>query len=355
MKDLSTSRILIVDDTEANVDLLVDTLGDEYNIAVAMDGETALEDAVENHPDLILLDIMMPGIDGYEVCRRLKDDPVTKHIVVIFLTAMTSQKDEVKGLAIGAVDYILKPFNPSLVKARVHNQLELKQHRDNLEGLVKERTKELKLTRDVTIVAMGTMAEYRDPETGGHIQRTQNYVRLLAEHLRSHLKFKDHIDNAMIEILFVSAPLHDIGKVGIADHILLKPGKLTIEEFEEMKQHSLVGSNIISRASKQLGNNSFLNVAREIAETHHEKWDGNGYPFGLHGERIPICGRLMAIADVYDALISKRVYKPAFSHQKAVNIITEGKGTHFDPDMVEAFLGIAHEFQRTASKYADRG
>jgi len=353
MCDLSTCTVMIVDDTETNIDILVEALGNDFDIRVAMDGETALEAVADEPPDLILLDIMMPGMDGYEVCRRLKTAPETRDIPIVFLTAMTDEEDEARGLALGAVDYITKPFSPALVKARVRNQLELKRYRDHLEDLVRERTRQLVLTQDVTIQSMGTLAEYRDPETGGHIRRTQHYVRILAEHLKDHPKFRERLTDTAIELLVKSAPLHDIGKVGVRDNILLKPGELTEAEFEEMKQHTVYGRDAILVSEKKLGQDSFLSVAREIAYSHQEKWDGTGYPQGLKGEEIPLFGRLMAVADVYDALISKRVYKPPYPHETAVAMIREGRGTHFDPDVVDAFLELSDEFRKIALENAD--
>ncbi len=351
--DLSTSSVLVVDDTETNIDILVETLGDVFDVSVAMDGISALESVETELPDLILLDIMMPGMDGYEVCRRLKSNDRTRNIPIIFVTAMGEEKDEARGLALGAVDYIAKPFRPELVKARVRNQLELKRHRDHLEVLVRERTREVELTQEVTIASLATLAEYRDPETGGHIKRTQIYVKSLANHLKNHPAFSHFLTDRTVEMLYTSAPLHDIGKVAIQDSILLKPGKLTDEEFEEMKNHTVYGRDAIRAASKKLGSESFLRFAEEIAYTHQEKWDGTGYPNGLKGEEIPISGRLMALADVYDALISKRVYKPPFPHAKASSIIIDGKGQHFDPEMVDAFIELAEEFRKTALKFAD--
>jgi putative two-component system response regulator len=353
MSEKTNNSVLIVDDTEANIDILVESLGDEYDIRVAMDGQSALDQVAEEAPDIILLDIMMPGMDGYEVCRNLKASSTTRAIPVIFLTAMTEAQDEKKGLDLGAVDYITKPFNPGLVKARVRNHLDLKRHRDHLEELVAERTRDLALLQEVTIESLATLAEYRDPETGGHIKRTKNYVRLLAQHLMENNKYLDVLDSASINLLFLSAPLHDIGKVGVSDTILLKPGKLTDEEFTEMKKHTIYGRDAILSALKRLGENSFLRFAREFAETHQEKWDGSGYPQGLKGEEIPLSGRLMAVADVYDALISKRVYKAPFTHGRAVAIIREGKGTHFDPVMVDAFLVLQEEFRKVALQFAD--
>jgi len=356
MDDLSTFSVLVVDDTETNIDIVVEILADEYDVVVAMDGESALEIVKSNPPDVILLDIIMPGMDGYEVCTRLKSNELTKNIPIIFLTALTEEQDETRGLQLGAVDYITKPFSPEIVKSRVRNHLELKRHRDHLEELVRERTKEVILTQDATIYAMATLAEYRDPETGGHIKRTQNYIRALAEHIKYHLKYSDFLDEGNIVQLFKSAPLHDIGKVGVRDNILLKPGKLTEAEFEEMKKHSAYGRDTIVTVEMEIGDEvsqSFLRFARQTAYYHHEKWDGSGYPQGIKGDDIPIAGRLMAIADVYDALISKRVYKPPFPHKKAVAIITEGKGSHFDPDMVDAFLIIEDAFRQIALQFAD--
>lgn len=353
MADVSSFTVLVVDDTETNIDILVETLRKECVVRVAMDGESALESVADDKPDLILLDIMMPGMDGYEVCECLKADETNRDIPVIFLTALVEEQDEAKGLAMGAVDYVTKPFSPDLVRARVRNQLELKRHRDQLEELVRERTRELELTQEVTIESMASLAEYRDPETGGHIKRTQNYVRALAVQLKEHPKFAAVLDETTIELLYRSAPLHDIGKVAIEDSILLKPGKLTAEDFEKMKKHPVYGGDAIQSAAKKLGQGSFMRYAEEIAYTHQEKWDGSGYPKGLKGDAIPVSGRLMAVADVYDALISRRVYKNPFSHTKAVNIILAGKGSHFDPDMVDAFMEIQEDFRQIALKYAD--
>jgi putative two-component system response regulator len=353
MNENSNGNILIVDDTEANIDILVDALSSDYEISVAMDGQSALDDVKENIPDLILLDIMMPGMDGYEVCRQLKKDPETHHIPIVFLTAMTGDEDEAKGLALGAIDYITKPFNQDLVKSRIKNHLELKLLQDDLESQVRRRTKQLEQTQEATIITLATLAEYRDPETGGHIKRTQNYVKVLAKALQPHAQFKTYLTDQLIALLHKSAPLHDIGKVGVPDHILLKPGKLTDEEFVEMKKHTIYGRNSIAAAEKMLGDESFLKIAKEIAEFHQEKWDGSGYPHGLKGEDIPVSARLMAIADVYDALISKRVYKPPFTHSKAVKIIIEGSGSHFDPIMTATFEKMTEQFREIALEFAD--
>ncbi|MBF0542684.1 MAG: two-component system response regulator [Nitrospirae bacterium] len=345
--------ILIVEDTPENIDILNELLGSEYQIRVALKGETALKIVNKSPVDLILLDIMMPGMDGYEVCKRLKEDNNTCSIPVIFLTALFEEQNEAKGLALGAVDYITKPFTPELVKARVKNHLELKRHQDNLESMVQERTQELAVMQEITIESLGTLAEYRDPETGGHIIRTKYFVKILSDHISKHPKFSSYLNEEVIDLLFKCAPLHDIGKVAVPDAILKKAGKLTVDEYEEMKKHTIYGYEALRAFETKLANNVFLNVARELAYTHHEKYDGSGYPQGLKGDNIPISGRLMAIADVYDALISKRVYKPPFSHKKSTQIILEGKGTHFDPVLVDAFLELEDTFRKIAFKYAD--
>jgi putative two-component system response regulator len=349
------SKILLVDDNSENLQVLrqaVEGLG--CNILVAKNGMSALAIVEKAHPDLIVLDIMMPEMDGYEVCRRLKQDEATKHIPIIFSTGLADAEDEAKGLALGAVDYITKPINPDLVRVRVRNHLELKRHQDHLEETVRMRTREIQLTQAVLIESLATLAEYRDPETGGHIQRTQNYVKALAMHLKDHPRFRDELDDGTIELIYLSAPLHDIGKVGVRDDVLLKPGRLTEEEFDLMKRHTIYGAEALRITERKLGKSTFLRHARELAHSHQEKWDGSGYPLGLKGDDIPISGRLMAVADVYDALISKRAYKPPMPHEKAVQIISEGKGTHFDPDMVDAFLKLEAIFRNIALTYADR-
>ena len=354
--------ILIVDDTPDNITLLSALLKDHYRIKVATNGERALKIAAATPlPDLILLDIMMPGMDGYEVCQRLKADPRTADIPVIFLTAKVQVEDEEKGLKLGAVDYITKPISPPIVLARVETHLTLKNARQFLkdrnaflEAEVRRRTQEVAAIQDVTILAMASLAETRDNETGNHIRRTQHYIRALARKLQTHPRFAHFLNEETIELLFKSAPLHDIGKVGIPDRILLKPGDFTPEEFEIMKTHAAMGRDAILAAEKYLNApNSFLRFAREIAYSHQERWDGAGYPDGLAGDDIPLSARLMAVADVYDALISQRVYKAGMPHEQAAAMILEGRGTHFDPDVVDAFLDIADEFQDIAARFAD--
>ena len=353
--------ILVVDDTPDNLSLVSHLLKPDYRIKVASDGQAALRIA-GTQPDLILLDIMMPEMDGYEVCRQLKADPLLRDIPVIFLTARTSVDDEQHGLELGAVDYITKPISPPVMLARVRTHLKLKASADflrskseYLEQEVRRRMREVVAVQDITIEMMASLAETRDNETGNHIRRTQNYVRTLALHLQPHPRFASFLTAANIELLFKSAPLHDIGKIGIPDSILLKPGRLDKHEFEIMQTHAALGGEAIARA-EHLARRPipFLSIAKEIACSHHEKWDGSGYPQGLAGDAIPISARLMAIADVYDALISSRVYKAPMAHEEAVKIIQAGRGSHFDPDVVDAFLELHEEFRRIAEHYCDQ-
>jgi len=355
--------ILVVDDTPDNLSLMTGLLKDLYKVKIANNGERALKVAMTGTPpDIILLDIMMPVMDGYETCRHLKENQATKDIPVIFLTAKAEIEDEMKGFELGAVDYITKPISPPVVLARVNTHLQLKKMRDYLkdqnvflEAEVQRRTQEVVAVQEVTILAMASLAETRDNDTGNHIRRTQFYVKALSQKLRSHPRFSYFLDDEKtIDLLFKSAPLHDIGKVGIPDHILLKPGRFTDEEFEIMKTHPALGRDAIIAAEQRLGLDlPFLSFAKEIAYSHQEKWDGTGYPEGLSGDDIPISGRLMAVADVYDALICRRVYKEGMPHEKALGIIREGGGTHFDPDIVEAFTEIADEFIQIAKRYED--
>ncbi|MCW1242897.1 two-component system response regulator [Pseudomonas sp. SAICEU22] len=356
------ATILLVDDTPDNLLLMADLLKDRYRVKAANSGEKALRvlsgDAL---PDLILLDVMMPGLSGHEVADQLKRDPRTRDVPIIFLTSLAAIEDEVHGLELGAVDYITKPINPALVLARVDTQLKIKaaadflrDQNDYLEKEVERRTREVMAIQDVTIQAMASLAETRDNETGNHIRRTQHYVRVLAELLRDHPRFSHFLNDETIRLLFKSAPLHDIGKIGIPDHILLKPGRFTAEEFEIMKTHTTLGRDAIQRAEDQLGVQvDFLSLAKEIAYSHQEKWDGSGYPQALIGDDIPISARLMAVADVYDALISRRVYKDGMPHEEAVEIIRQGRGSHFDPDICDTFLANVEQFQAIAQRFAD--
>ena len=354
--DLKRKQILIVDDTPSNIDTLIAVLGDEYDLRVAVDGDTALQVLQQAElPDLILLDIMMPWINGYEVCKQVKSSIRTRGISIIFLSALTESIEQEKGLSLGAEDYIIKPFDPAIVRARIRTRLELKGYRDNLEEQVARRTEELAHAQEATIASMAIMAEYRDPETGGHIQRTKSYVRAIAAELSQ--KYPQILTERMQKILYQAAPLHDIGKVAIPDAILLKPARLTADEFAVMEKHTIYGSEAIRRTATIHGKNELLRIAAEIAEFHHEKWDGSGYPHGRKGKAIPLCARLMTIADVYDALISKRPYKKPFSHEEAVKTILEGDGythpDHFDPEVLGCFENIHQQFHEIALAFID--
>lgn len=354
--------VLIVDDAPENLTVLSELLQPFYVVRVAVSGAKALRIvATEPYPDIILLDVMMPEMDGYQVFAQLRQDPLTQAIPVIFVTAIDGQDAELRGLAMGAVDYITKPIIPPIVLARVRTQLELKQARDKLcyqnsylEAEVSRRMAENEAIQEVSIRALAYLAEIRDPETGFHILRTQRYVRLLATLLKIHPRFSATLSDAYIDTLARSAPLHDIGKVGIPDAILRKPGKLTAEEWTIMQTHAHLGSEAIAKAERDsqyaVG---FLTVAKEIAHWHHEKWDGSGYPDGLSGNAIPLSARIMALADVVDALSSRRIYKQAMPFAEVRTIITAGRGQHFDPDLVDTYLANFAEFCAIAQQYQD--
>ncbi len=347
-------RILVVDDTPENIFILREILIPEYDVLAASDGPEALAVArASPRPDCILLDVLMPGMDGYEVCRRLKADEATRSIPVLFVTTLGAARDEARGLELGAEDYITKPVRPAVVLARVHTHLRLRAYQEQLELEVRRRTREVVRTQDVAILSLATLAETRDNELGGHFRRTQRVARSLAREMTTMPEYIDFFRTTTIDTLYKSVPLHDVGKVGTPDHILLKPGPLTPEEFEIMKLHTVHGRDILQRADDHLGHESFLRLARDIAYTHHEKWDGSGYPQGLSGQAIPVCGRIMAVVDVYDALISKRVYKDPMPHRQAVSIIAAGRGTHFDPTIVDIFLRQEQKIRMIALEHAD--
>ena len=357
--------ILIVDDMPENLSVLGELLhGAGYHVKVATNGLTALNLANQQpRPSLILLDVMMPEMDGHEVLRQLRSNINTREIPVIFLTAMNSDDDEERAFGEGIADYITKPLKPALALARVRSQLLVRQARRwlqdqnlALEAEVKRRMQENDLIQAVSIRALAHLAETRDNETGAHIQRTQSYIRLLATRLVDHPRFATTLSNKYIEVLSRSAPLHDIGKVGIPDHILLKPEKLTPDEWVIMKTHTTIGSDAIALAERDIDTSvEFLRQAKEIARSHHERWDGTGYPDGLAGDTIPLSARLMAIADVFDALISKRVYKPAITFSEVYRIVQEGRDKHFDPDIIDNFLAGYKEFEAIAAHYGIEG
>lgn len=338
---LPKQSILVVDDTPENIDLLSDILGTDYRIRVATSGEKALKIAYSDEPpDLILLDIMMPGLSGFEICRRLKCNPDRRRIPVIFVTAMTNVEDERQGLELGAVDYITKPISPPIVQARVRTHLALYDQNRELERMVGQRTQELLRTRQQIIHRLGRAAEFKDNETGNHVLRMSHYARLIAEEYGLGKEYANTI--------FCTAPMHDIGKIGIPDAILLKPGKLDAEEWKVMHQHPTMGAEIIG-----IHENELLQMAHTIALTHHERWDGRGYPRRLKGDAIPVEGRIVAIADVFDALVSVRPYKPAFTVEDSVAMMVAETGRHFDPALMDAFQAALPEILRIKEIYAD--
>lgn len=358
MSYITNARILVVEDSEINIDIIVEALKDSYELSIATDGAEALEAIEQEIPDLILLDVLMPGMNGYEVCQRLKAVNRTADIPIIFLTAMKDITDKTMAFEMGAIDYLTKPFETLELKARVKTHLELifarkllADQNQVLEEMVRARTEQLYRTQSATIYSLAALAETRDSETGDHIKRTQHYIKALALALRDFGWYRDILIDEYVSMLYDSAPLHDIGKVGVPDHILLKPGRLTVVEFEQMKLHAWYGMKTLESAEKELGATSFLTLAKEIAYTHHEKWDGSGYPNQLSGDHIPLSGRLMALVDVYDALVSERPYKRPFSHEKAREIIIEGSGKHFDQRIVEAFIKCEDTFIKIKGKY----
>lgn len=374
---MSRADILIVDDQPENLLILGDLLGDLYEVRTASSGSEALDELAKQAPDLILLDIVMPAMDGFTVLSRIKSTPAVADVPVIFLTGLGSPTDEARGLQMGAVDFIHKPLSAAVVLARVRHHLELhratvllRNRNDDLERLVAMRTAEvvrqsgelvrreqrLVAAQYATITAFCSLAEARDDETGNHILRTQHYVKVIAEQLRPHPRFAAELQTPdAVDLLYRSAALHDIGKVAIPDAILMKPGKLTPDEWVVMKRHTLYGRSAILQAERALdgADAAFLRVAREIAYSHHEKWDGTGYPEGRAGDAIPVAARIMAVADVYDALTTRRVYKDAFPHEQAMGMISEQSGRHFDPQVAGAALDLADEFRAISRRFAD--
>ncbi len=340
--------VLVVDDTPMNLQVATGILRDRYTALAAIDGAKAL-DVLARRPDveLILLDIMMPGMDGYEVCRQLKQNPATARIPVIFLTALSATEDEKRGFEAGAVDFINKPFQPETLLARVGTHLRLHAHERRLDALVQERTaqleaktQELESTRLQVIYQLGRAAEFKDDDTGTHVIRMAHYSRLLAE--------AAGLGSDRVELLFKASPMHDIGKLGIPDAILKKPGKLTDEEFDVMRKHPAIGAGIIGKQGSEL-----LECARITALTHHEKWNGSGYPRRKQGDDIPIEGRIVAIADVFDALTSNRPYKQAWTVERTVEVMTRDAGSHFDPGLLPRFFERLPELLTIKAQYQD--
>jgi putative two-component system response regulator len=354
--------ILVVDDTPSNLAVLSALLAPRWRVQLAPNGNKALELARRQAPDLVLLDVMMPGLDGWEVCRRLKADPLTAPVPVLFITALAEPEDEARAFACGGADFITKPFNPGTVLARVATQLQAKAWRDSLaqrsrwlETELERRLGQVEQLREATLHVMISFAEFRDEDTGQHVKRTQEYVRTLALWLRGQPGGRVTLSDEEIDHIAKSAPLHDIGKVAIPDGILLKPGRLTADEWTVMKTHALQGWEMLRRAGQRMGRegSAFLRHGMDIARHHHERWDGSGYPDGLAGEAIPLSARLMAVADVYDALISRRPYKEPMSHDEAVAYVRQQAGSHFDPQVVEALVATQQRLRAIADEFAD--
>ena len=354
-------KILIADDSKTDVAIISSILAD-YELLFAYDGMEAME-TLERHPnvDILILDINMPRMSGFEVLEQMKKYPEYKNVAVLVLTNFDEIDNEMRGLDLGAVDYIRKPLNIRSLRKRVELQIKLKNARDEmeqqniiLEKRVQERTRESVLARDVTIHALVSLLEVRNIESSNHTKRTQMMMHAICSHLKAKAPYSIILTDSYAAELFDTTPLHDIGKVGIPDHILLKPDKLTADEFEIMKKHTTFGVEALRCMGPESDNLSFIRTAAEIAGTHHEKFDGTGYPNGLKGKDIPLAGRLMAIIDVYDALVNQRVYKPAFTHEAALEIMASERGTHFDPELLDAFFEIEAEVRSIADSFGQQ-
>lgn len=352
MKD----RVLIVDDIQINRMILQEILAGEYIVLEAPDGPGALEIlfGAEEKPQAVLLDIMMPGMDGFEVLKKIKENPVTGKIPVLFITAADADTNESRGLEEGAVDYISKPFNPDVVRVRLGNQIQLSRYRTDLEEMVKHKAAQLAHTHETMLETLATIIEYRSLESGAHVRRTCELTRILIGALLRQPEYGDQLRSLNYSSLIKAVSLHDVGKVGIPDSVLLKNGPLTSEEFEIIKSHTVIGANIIESIARDLTDEAqYLRHCRDICRHHHERWDGRGYPDGLKGEQIPLSARMVSVIDVYDALVNKRCYKPAFSHDQALSMLRQGAGTQFDPGIVAAIEGVEREFCALEMEMAD--
>ncbi|NPU83959.1 MAG: response regulator [Syntrophaceae bacterium] len=349
--DPAQANILVVDDVPANLTLLTGMLKEKgHRVRPVPSGKLAIKAVEHEKPDLILLDITMPEMDGFEVCRRLKQDVRFRDIPVIFISALTETLDKVKAFGSGGVDYVTKPFQFEEVEARVETHLKLRRYQANLEDLVEEQVQEISASQVSTIFALSKLSESRDKETGKHLERVQIFCRMLAEKLGGEEPYNRVIDSAFIHNIFNASPLHDIGKVASPDRVLLKSGELTEEEFDIMKQHAVVGATTMEAVRDVYPKNTFINMGISIARSHHERWDGKGYPDGLQGEEIPLAARIMAVADVYDALRSCRCYKGPCTRDQACGFIEKGSGVQFDPVVVTAFLTLEEEFDRIGNE-----
>lgn len=349
MSDCATDKatILVVDDLEVNRLILQEILADTYEIQQAANGLEAVTKLVTcvQKPQLVLLDIMMPEMDGFEVLKFMKTDPILQKIPVIFITAANEETNEIRGLNAGAVDYIAKPFNPNVVRLRAATHIELMRYREKLEDLVEAKANELVTTKEIFLETMANLIEYRSLESGEHVKRTRELTQILITELLTRQNYRRQLIDNHYAIMIKAVPLHDIGKIGIPDNILLKPGRLSPEEFEVIKSHTVIGSEII-KSLLVSGEDVYLSHCYDICRSHHERWDGSGYPDGLAGTDIPLSARIVAVVDVYDALVSERCYKQAYTQEEALTIIREASGTQFDPDIVSALLWIEQLFQK---------
>lgn len=333
-----STSVLVVDDDPIAAEMLRHALSVfGYDVTVACDGREALDHVRTGHYRIVISDVEMPNMNGIEFCREVRKRDACGYTYLILLTARSDTDSVVEGLDAGADDYIAKPFHPSELQMRIR---------------AGERLLALE-SRDLMIFALAKLADSRDNETGGHLERIREYSKILCIELSKYPRYEDEIDEVFIQSIYDTSPLHDIGKVGIPDRILLKPGRLTEEEFKIMAEHARIGGETLQAVSEAQPEAAFLRMACQIAMTHHERWDGSGYPNGLKGEDIPLCGRIVAVADVYDALTSQRVYKPAYSHDVAVDIIQEGSGSHFDPGIVEGFLALQDQFRLVKEQRSD--
>lgn len=344
-------HIAIIDDSKLKRDYLRRILAEEFRVYEYESGAAALPELPFLDIQCILLDVEMPEEDGFAVIKRIKASPSLRDIPVIFVTSLSDWELETRGLSSGAVDFLGNQFSPEIIRSRVRNHVDLFDYKQKLEQRVREKTQTIFELQDAIMVALSDLVECRDENTAGHAQRTRGYVECLIRALQKRGDYADELTEDFVRDLIRAAPLHDIGKIGIRDAVLNKPGRLSPEEFEEMKKHTVFGATAILRAMKILHQASFLCILRDISLSHHEKWDGSGYPLGLDGIRIPLCGRIMAIADVYDALVSKRPYKEPMPHEKAAGIILEGKGRHFDPLVTDAFDACQEEFRAIAMQH----
>ncbi len=363
MSEKRKNKIMIVDDNVTNLNIARKALDELYDVVLIPNGEKALAILAKVRPDIILLDVDMPGLSGFDVIKEIKKMPVPIcDIPVIFVTAKGDMNSEFEGLNLGAVDYIIKPFSFPLLQKRVelhvklaYQQNELQNYSNNLEKMVKEKTSAITEMQYAVVHALSDLVEKRDGSTGGHIYRTRTFMKILIDSVKQQNVYSEEMQNIDAELYAHASQMHDVGKISISDSILFKEGRLTEDEFNIMKKHTIIGEQAISYSMRDVQDFEFLRVAAEFAKTHHEKWNGTGYPLGLKEKEIPISGRLMAIVDVYDALISVRPYKPAMRHEQAVDIILKDCGTHFDPELVSVFMTVADTFKEISQENAYGG